>query len=178
MLRTVPITEQFEDIAKVDALALEAFPPEEYLSPREMISMSKEDGFDFWALYEEKTFVGFLTVMSHKELVYLFFLAIDGKNRSRGFGTEAINVLKKLYPNKTQVVDMEMLDDHVENSRQRERRRAFYLRSGYQVTGQYLSYLGVDYEVLCMDGGFDLDAFKELMEQIRIEGFSPRYFNG
>lgn len=177
MLRTVPITDQFEDIAKVDALALEAFPPEEYLSPRKMIHMSKDDGFDFLALYEEEVFAGFMTVMTYKQLSYLFFLAVDRKNRSKGLGTEAIKLLKARYPNKTQVVDMEMLDDHAENREQRERRRAFYLRNGYRATGQYLSYLGVDYEVLCMDGEFDTDTFQELMGQIRVEGFSPYYFN-
>ena len=118
-----------------------------------------------------------MTVMTHKELAYLFFLAINGESRSKGLGGEAIALLKTLYPNKTQVVDMEMLDDHAENSKQRERRRAFYLRNGYSATGQYLSYLGVDYEVLCMGGVFDLAVFKELMSKIRIKDFSPHYFN-
>lgn len=177
LLNALPITEQFEDIAKVDALALEAFPPEEYLSPRTMVQMCKDTGFDFLALYEQANFVGFMTVMTYKELSYLFFLAIDRAQRAKGLGTEAIRLLQALYPHKVQIVDLEMQDARAVNCRQRERRRAFYLRCGYRPTGQYLSYSGVDYEILCMGGAFDFAAFRELMSRIKIKGFSPRYFH-
>ena len=50
--------------------------------------------------------------------------------------------LKAEYPQKKQVVDFEMLDETAENSRQREKRRNFYLRNGYKETGFFLSYLG------------------------------------
>ena len=86
-------------------------------------------------------------------MAYLFFLAIEGALRSKGCGAEAVALLKTLYPGKTQVVDLEMPDDRAENSAQRIRRRAFYTRCGYRATGQFLSYLGVDYEVLCMCAG-------------------------
>ena len=40
----------------------------------------------------------------------------------------------------------------------------------------YLSYLGVDYEVFCMSEDFDPKEFKEMMKEIRVEGFEPKYF--
>lgn len=61
---TIKITEQFSDIDKVNALAIEAFPPEEYLAPGKMIAMCQEDGFDLWALYDGDLFVGFMTVIT------------------------------------------------------------------------------------------------------------------
>ena len=54
ILKVVPITEQFQDMELVNALALEAFPPEEYLAPYRMVDMAREDGFDFWALYDNE----------------------------------------------------------------------------------------------------------------------------
>lgn len=62
ILSTIKITGQFSDIDKVNALARDAFPPEEYLAPSKMIEMSREDGFDFRALYDGDLFVGFMTV--------------------------------------------------------------------------------------------------------------------
>jgi ribosomal protein S18 acetylase RimI-like enzyme len=176
MLIAIPVTDQFQDIEKIEALAAEAFPPEEYLSPAAMIQMSKSAGFDFWALYDQETFVGFMTVMTNKELAYLFFLAIEKSCRSSGYGSKALQALRRIYPGKKQVVDMEKLDDSAANQLQRERRRSFYIGNGYKATGQFLSYLGVDYEVLCMDTDFDLEMFKKLMTNVQIPGFALRYF--
>lgn len=160
----------------VEFLALEAFPPEEYLAPKELVRMSQEDHYDFLALMEGTTFVGFIVTKTFENMVYLFFLAIDPTHRSGGYGSQAIQILKGLYPGKQQVVDFEMLDNEAPNNDQRTRRRNFYLRNGYQETGLFLSYLGVDYEVFCMDDDFQVNTFKELMKTIQVDGFNPRYF--
>ncbi len=178
MLRTMPVDERFSELEKVEALALEAFPPKEYLAPGELIRMAAEDGFDFLALYDDDVFVGFMVVMTHKTMAYLFFLAIEKSFRSMGYGSKALQTLRKIYPGRQQVVDMEKQDDSAANRLQRGERRRFYIRNGYQATGTFLSYLGVDYEVLCTDDDFDLALFKELMRGIRIPGFAPRYFAG
>lgn len=176
LLNTQRITRQSRVWDSVNSLALEAFPPEEYLSPDKLAEMAQSDGFDFLALLDGGDFVGFMAVQTYKDVAYLFFLAIDPSRRSRGYGGRAIETLKALYPDKKQVVDLEMLDDSSPNSAQRKKRRAFYLRNGYKETGMYLSYLGVDYEVLSMDDGFRPDDFKALMGTLRIEGFNPVYF--
>lgn len=162
---------------QINALAREAFPPEEYLAPEILAKMAEEDHFDFLALTENETFVGFMVVQTHKRLAYLFFLAIDPHFRSQGYGSRAIETLKGLYPEKKQVVDFEMIDETSANNQQRIKRKEFYLRNGYKETGLFLSYLGVDYEVMCMDADFCVDDFKELMQTIQVEGFSPRYFS-
>lgn len=176
MLNTIDITKDFADFDKVEALAAEAFPPEEYLPPSKLVEMAEEAGFDFHALYDGATFVGFIAVRTYRRLSYLFFLAIDSSLRSGGYGSEAIKTLLELYPGKQQIVDMEMVDATAKNNDQRIKRRSFYLRNGYQPTGHFLSYLGVDYEILCMEEHFDFYAFREMMSMLQIEGFVPRYF--
>ena len=47
----------------------------------------------------------------------------------------------------------------------------------HKKTGLFLSYLGVDYEVFCMEDDFDVEEFKELMTTIQVEGFNPKYFS-
>lgn len=171
------ITQESRFWDRVNALAKEAFPPEEYLAPSELVKMARSDSFDFLALLDEDTFVGFMAVMTYKSFTYLFFLAIDPDNREKGYGSRAIETLKAEYPNKTHTVDFEMLDDSSPNKAQREKRRAFYLRNGYRETGLFLSYLGVDYEVFFMgDSSFDADTFKSMMKTIQVDGFNPRYF--
>lgn len=162
---------------KIHALAKEAFPPEEYLAPEVLVKMAEDDQFDFLALTENETFVGFMVVQTYKSLSYLFFLAIDSRVRAMGYGSRAIETLKERYPDKKQVVDFEMIDEAASNNPQRIKRKAFYLRNGYKETGLFLSYYGVDYEVMCMDDLFNEDDFKGLMKNIQVEGFNPRYFH-
>ncbi|MBM6855355.1 GNAT family N-acetyltransferase [Mediterraneibacter glycyrrhizinilyticus] len=175
-LSTEPITKDSRFWDEVNVLAKEAFPPEEYLPPARLAEMAEADGFDFLALKDGEAFVGFMTVITFENLAYPFFLSIDPSCRSKGYGGRAIETLKAQYPGKKQVVDFEMLDETADNSRQREKRRNFYLRNGYKETGFFLSYLGVEYEVFCMDDDFEPEVFKAMMKTIRVEGFKPKYF--
>ncbi len=161
---------------KLNALALEAFPPEEYRAPAELIAMQEKIPLDFWALYDGDSFVGFMAVVTHARLAYLFFLAIDSRCRSNGYGGKALSELFRQYPAYQHVVDMEMLDDGAENREQRIIRRKFYLRNGYRPTGRFLTYFGVSYEILCRDERFDFAMFKELLKVLPIEGFNPVFF--
>lgn len=161
---------------RVNVLAKEAFPPEEYLAPAELVKMANSDNFDFLALLDDDAFVGFMVVQTFKNLAYLFFLAIAADSRGKGYGSRAIETLKAEYPNKIHTVDFEMTDDTAPNAEQRKKRRSFYQRNGYRETGLFLSYLGVDYEVFCMGEDFNADTFKAMMKTIQVEGFNPQYF--
>ena len=176
-LNTEKITKESRYWQQINSLAKEAFPPEEYLAPDKLVEMSEAENFDFLVLTDEGDFVGFMVVQTYKNLAYLFFLAIDSSRRSKGYGSYAIEALKEAYPEKKQVVDFEMLDEKADNYEQRKKRRNFYLRNGYKETGLFLSYLGVDYEVFCMDEEFEVGEFKELMTTIQVEGFNPKYFS-
>lgn len=170
------ITVQSSFWNEVNVLAKEAFPPEEYLAPSEIVKMAEQGDVDFWAITAHDEFVGFMVVKLYENLAYLFFLAISSLCRSKGYGGKAITLLQETYPDKQQVVDLEMLDDNAINKEQREKRRKFYLRNGYKETGLFLSYLGVDYEVLCMDDNFSPEQFKLMMSTFQIAGFKPKYF--
>ena len=176
-LNTERISKESRFWQQINFLAKEAFPPEEYLAPDQLVEMSKADNFDFFALTDGDTFIGFMVVQTHKNLAYLFFLAIGPSCRAKGYGSRAIETLRALYPDKTQVVDFEMLDSEAPNNEQRMKRRQFYLRNGYKETGLFLSYLGVDYEVFYMGDVFEPQEYKELMKEIRVDGFEPEYFN-
>lgn len=176
ILRNVAVTKELQDYGKIEKLAKEAFPPAEYLAPDKIVEMAQASDFDFWALYDEEWFAGYIAVRKYENMTYLFFLAIDAESRSHGYGSSAIETLKALYPNTQQVVDMEMLDENADNAEQRKKRRNFYLRNGYKPTGHFLSYFGVDYEIFCMDENFDFEMFQQMMTHLGVEGFNPKYF--
>lgn len=92
-LTTEPITENYRFWEKVTALAKEAFPPEEYLEPAKLVEMAKADHFDFPALTDKGSFVGFMVVLTYESLAYLFFLAIDSSCRSKGYRSRSFSLL-------------------------------------------------------------------------------------
>jgi len=169
------ITENGKYWAEINALASEAFPPEEYIAPIELVRMATDGNLVFSALSENGAFVGFMVTLQHEKMIYLFFLAITPACRSKGYGSRAIEALKEQFPDKTQVVDFEAPDESADNAEQREKRRRFYLKNGYCPTGLFLTYFGVTYEVFCSDKHFDEIAFKELMKTVPVDGFSPIY---
>ncbi len=176
MLYSKPVTPTLKELPQVERLAKEAFPPEEYLAPDELIQMARQGQADFLALYDDSDFVGFVVVTLYEKLSYLFFLAIEPALRSRGYGGQVLQLLEQRWPDRQQVVDFEMIDPAAPNNAQRITRKAFYLRHGYLETGKYLSYLGVDYEILCKQQDFDFAAFQRMMATFRIPGFHPVYF--
>ncbi len=160
----------------LNALAKEAFPEAEYLEPEKIIEMSRKIDLDFWAMYDSQKFVGFMTVTRYEDMAYLFFLAVDSKARGRGYGSKALAELEKVYPNYTQVVDLEMLDDFAKNCKQRISRRRFYQRNGYKPTGYFLLYFGIMLEIMSKSDKFDFEKCKKLLSTMPIEGFVPQYF--
>jgi len=177
MLNILKINNKFEDMDKVTKLALEAFPPEEYLSPVKILEMSGKCNLDFFAIYNKDKFIGFTVVKPYKTMSYLFFLAVDRSFRGQGYGSKIIQKIKEIYPDYSHVVDFEMIDKNASNYNQRVKRKEFYLKNGYKETGYFLSYLGVNYEIMSMDDNFDINLFKELISTIKIKGFKPKYYS-
>jgi len=148
MLNFHKIDSQYKDIEKVNKLALEAFPKEEYLAPSEIIELSKDGSMNFLAVYNESEFIGFTVAKLYKTMSYLFFLAIDKKHRGLGFGSKIIRELKELYSGYNQVVDFEMVDKKAKNYEQRVKRKNFYLKNGYKENYDILMKMALMYEKL------------------------------
>jgi len=177
MLHCIKIDKNFIDLDKIESLALEAFPPEEYLAPSKIIEMSEKADLNFLAVYDNDQFVGFTVVKLYKTMAYLFFLAINKEMRGQGYGNKIIQKIKENYPDYSLVVDFEMIDKKAPNYNQRVKRKNFYLKNGYKETGHFLSYLGVNYEIMAMNDNLNIDLFKKLISTIKIKGLKPKYFN-
>lgn len=175
-LRTVRITEDFVDLHKVDALAKEAFPPIEYPGTYIVIAMSKKNNSDFLAIYDDNLFVGFISVLTYKNLAYLFFLAVHKELRSKGYGSAILHMLPEIYPDYIQVVDLEKQDFSADNAEQRKSRLSFYMRNGYSRPGFFAKYCGMDLEILCASDTFDEELVKGALANAGIPNFSAEYY--
>lgn len=167
------LTPDCDDRTILESINKEAFPPSEYMPTKEMFDFAKNTNSDILGIYDNKILVGFILFLKNEECGYIFFLAIDKKYRSNGYGGEALKILAAKYPNLQIILDFEEIDEKAENAEQRIRRKNFYLRNGFCETGRYTLLRNDRFEVVCNNGSLRVKPFKNLISIIH--SFCP-YF--
>lgn len=140
----------------------EAFPDYERLPIEKMFAFSPCT--DVVGYYDGETPVGFSMLVKGKALAYMYFFAIRKEYRGKGFGSGALKLLLREYPEYQIVLDFEELLPEADNFSQRTRRKEFYLRNGFYETGRYTFLDGYRFEVVC--SGKDMNT-EELISVIK-----------
>lgn len=166
------ILDHFNDYEAFDKLNCEAFPPEERIETAKLMRMAGKGELDITALYDGDVFVGFISLVVEAPTAYIFFLAVDKEKRSQGYGSQALSLLSKMYPDYQIVLDLEEVDEAAGNIRQRIIRKKFYLRNGYRETGYFLYYNHMMFEVLCNKARFDYEDFLILLDKLNSFGIT------
>lgn len=84
---------------KVKQLYLQAFPDYERWPFELLVYKSKEKNSDFHAIYDGSEYVDLLHLTYYQDIVYIFYLAIDPSQQSKGYESEIIQHLRKIYKN-------------------------------------------------------------------------------
>ena len=156
-----------ERIEAIHLLYESAFPPDERM-PFERV-LQKQDAGTMRLLSVESEngeFLGFANITLCLDVLALNYFAILPDRRGKGYGTDVIEVLKKRYPDRSIVIDIE--DDGVEcdNVEQRKRRRAFYERLGFRVMPYRLSIFGVPSLIMSSGREYTFDEYKEIFAAV------------
>ncbi len=141
----------------------EAFPLSERWSFAEIFGFAADTDTDILGIYDEETPVGFAVLLKNRACVYLYYLAIDGRMRSKGYGSAVLQKLQETYSGLQLILDFEVIDEAAENREQRIRRKQFYLRNGFHETGSYTMLGDGVFEVVCNGGELLKPAFRELL---------------
>ena len=161
------------DIEKVENLFVSAFPPEER-PPFEMAIGWKKS--KFFGIYDSKTFVGLADLVEYRDMVYLFFLAIEEDKRGCGYGSAMLREIKKRYPNKRLFLLAEELDESYPNYEERKHRFAFYERNGFVYKGTKIKEIGVDYQMLIHGGDVSKEEFVAVMTYLIGKAMAKKYY--
>lgn len=68
-------------------LYIEAFPAIERIPLFLLKLLTKKGKADFFEIYDDTNCIGMLYIVYYKDIVFVFYLAIDNKLRGRGYGT-------------------------------------------------------------------------------------------
>jgi len=182
MLTTQPITKNFKDFHMIQALYRSAFPRQEQAPMMFLLRQTKREEITFNAYYDEGTFVGFTYTITFDNLTYLAYLAVRSDIRSKGYGAQIMQHLRESYPNNRIVLCLEVQDETAVNSAQRERRRAFYHKNGYDSAGFSCVQHGNHLDVFINKGRVTPEEFRALFKQylgaVLFVFFKPKIHRG
>ena len=165
-LNTKLVDSDFSEIDQLEKLNNEAFPEAERIPTPTLIAMADNKQIDLIALYDADKFIGFIVMSLYEQYAYMFFFAIDSSQRSKGYGSKALSLLRNVYAKYTITLDLEKVDCSAPNNNQRIARKNFYLRNGYSETGYSLDYLDITFEVLFSGQNFDEKKYTSLLNNI------------
>ncbi|BDF05284.1 GNAT family N-acetyltransferase [[Clostridium] hylemonae] len=154
------------DYKKIKALYKRAFPKEERFPAGILQILAVLNIFDGLAYYDGEQFCGFLYSIVREKGVWLMYLAVDANMRSKGYGSRILAYVKKKYPDRPVILEVEEPDDSAENAEQRRRRIAFYKRNGFYETKQYIKIRSVRYEIMSTEEGFTVEDFRDLRKEM------------
>ena len=173
LLRYVPLAQQGDDIQKTKNLFESAFPEDER-PPFEMMLGWNHD--TFYGVYREEEYVALVDLIVCRDMVYVFFLAIEEKFRGQGIGSQILTDLKKEYPSHRLYLLAEELGDQYPDNPVRERRLRFYASNGFLPTGDTVLEFGVRYLLLCHGGHVSKAEFVETMASLIGEENARRFY--
>ena len=171
-LKTIIVKENSPEAALTKELYEEAFPPIERIDYALLGACIKNGKAQLYAYRDGEEYVGFAFVLLPSDYVYLLFCATRKDLRSRGYGSAVLGKLRRRYPGKAIVLDIEPLSDEADNSTERYRRYMFYKNNGFSDTGFEMRDVTGIYRILSDREGFDLEGF------IESYGILPEIFEG
>lgn len=148
---------------KIKSLYESSFPKEEQVPFFLLSYNARKNISDIFAIVEENKFIGMLCCVYYKDIVFLWYLAIERENRGKGYGTKVIEETKKIFSKNRLVLNVEEVNIKYKNYEEREKRKQFYIKNGFQYSGFMTKEYGVVYEMLCYRGEISYQEYKEMM---------------
>lgn len=84
----------------------------------------------------------------YKDIIYVFYLAINENLRGQGYGSKILNLIKDKYSNHRIILNIEEIDKNSDNYKQRVKRKEFYKKNGFYDLNYTIKEAGVTYEML------------------------------
>ena len=169
MLQVRPITAGDPAYAQVKALYHEAFPFKERFSLLTLRLFAHKPEIEFYAYFdpaESDAFCGLSYTIEAGEYLYILYLAVPDELRGKGYGTRILQQLRELYPQASQVLEIEPLDPKASNYDQRMERLRFYERNDFHLVGYDMFEGSVRYSMLATGEHFDVDAFSSAVRKL------------
>ncbi|MCD7731035.1 MAG: GNAT family N-acetyltransferase [Oscillospiraceae bacterium] len=158
------VSARLVEYKKIKELYNSAFPSDERAPFMLLMAKAGKENVDFWSVYADKNWVGFVYVVNDGVLSYVFYLAINASERGRGYGSAVLRTLKRLYDGQKLFLALEQLDESAENYTERLNRRHFYEKNGLLPIDGRIREGNVYYDIMGIGGTVTAEDYGHLME--------------
>lgn len=163
-------------LQKAKTLYEAAFPPAEKMPFRLLLKKAQNSNASLFAVTDTGEFKGIAYTVWHKDIVFLFYLAVDEQSRGKGVGSDILRLIGEKFSNCRIVLNIEAPDENAPNNEERIRRKQFYLKNGFTEAGYQVKEYSVTYENLCISPRNRLVTKEEYAELIEAYLGKAMYF--
>jgi len=166
MLQFFDVTRDAPWFPQVKALYESAFPANERIPIKHLLDDKIKR--EFLAFFDGDLFCGFSNSITHGSITNIIYFAVMPKLRSRGYGSQILQVIREQHPDTRIVVDIEVEEDSkdAEELERRNRRRDFYLRNGFGSSPVDYVWQGEHYRLLTAGGTVSEKEFRDFWKEI------------
>ena len=159
------VTRKMYEYKDVCRLMRTAFPQNEQIPIWLLRVLAFRKSVNFRAFYEDEQFCGILYTVEDDKYIFVLYLAVNDRIRSKGYGTKILDWLKQ-HTEKIIVLNVEAINPSAGNALQREKRITFYSRNGIFDTGYRFIDEDETYSVLASDiDYFDSKEYEMLLSR-------------
>lgn len=173
-LKTKPVSKKLPEYAQIKELMVQAFPREELFPMWLLHVLAMRKKIDFLAYYDGETLCGMTYTVLGENMVFVLYLAVNEKIRSKGYGTAILNHLKSIHSGKSISLNVEPLEQRAKNYAQRVRRVEFYKKNGFHHTNYRIADKNGRYLVLSTAKDFSLKDYSALLRAFTLGIFMPK----
>lgn len=149
-IREKRVTTKLPEYQYISQLMKTAFPKNEQFPLWLLRLLAVRKNINFQAFFDEELFCGILYTAENEKYIFVLYLAVNDKIRSKGYGSQILQWLKQ-STEKTIVLNVEAVDSNAFNFKQREKRIEFYQKNGITDTGYLFTDKDEKYYVLSSD---------------------------
>lgn len=141
-----------DNLEKIENLYLTAFPKNERKPFDLILDKCNNGSMEIITIQSDSyDFLGLAIMILHDDMVLLDYFAIAPESREKNVGSTALKLLFERYKNKRFILEIENTEIECDNSQERKRRKAFYIKNGMSVMPFKVNLIGVEMEVLTYD---------------------------
>lgn len=164
MLKLVNFFEKGIPERKVKKLYRCSFPMGERVPFFLLKRKAKKGQADFYVICDSGKFAGMLYQICDRDIVYLFYIAIEPSLRGRGCGSGLLGLAKEKNAGKRMILSIEALEEESGNYEERVKRKKFYLKNGFQENHLITREGKITYEMLCYGGNVSYEEYGKVIE--------------
>ena len=162
-----------KDYAEVKRLQQSAFPSNELYPMWILWLLALQRHVHYVSFHEDNAFCGLMYYSVSNHLVYVFYVAVNDKIRSKGIGTKIFEWLKSKYPNKEITLNVEPLDATAENAAERIKRMKFYEKQGFHDSGYRLKDSSGEFDILTTSDTFVVADYRKAILNLGMGVYKP-----